>query len=93
MDTEKFRLAVITKVYHIPANRDVAMHRHPGHDELFYCIKGSGFGVLKDREVPLSPGKVFVVPAGTMHSLKTESDLYVTSSLIPLADHPDFDTP
>lgn len=91
MDVDKFREAVVNRVYHIPAERKVALHQHPRHDELFYCVKGSGFGVLEGSEVPLSPGQVFIVPAGTMHTLRTDGNLYVTSSLIPLADDPRFE--
>ena len=91
MNVEKFKEAVINKVYYITANRRVVLHQHPKHDEVFYCVKGSGSGVLEDEEVALTPGKAFIVPAGTLHSLRTESDLYVTSNLIPLADDPEFD--
>lgn len=90
MDIEKFRQAVVNKVYHITAGQKVAMHQHPRHDEIFYCIQGSGFGVLEDGETALDQGRVFVVPAGTKHSLRTEGDLYVTSSLVPLAQDPSF---
>jgi mannose-6-phosphate isomerase-like protein (cupin superfamily) len=90
MNVEKFREAVINKVYHLVADSKVALHQHPKHDEVFYCIKGSGFGVLAHGEVALKPGKAFIVPAGTMHSLQTDTDLYVTSSLIPIADDPKF---
>jgi mannose-6-phosphate isomerase-like protein (cupin superfamily) len=60
------------------------MHKHDNHDEVFYCIKGEGFGVLEDREAELILGKAFIVPAGTMHSLRTDSALYVSSFLIPV---------
>ena len=90
MNVEKFRLAVVTKVYHIPAARKVPLHQHPKHDEVFYCIAGSGFGVLENSQVELTPGRAFIVPAKTLHSLRTDEDLYVTSFLIPLADDPAF---
>jgi mannose-6-phosphate isomerase-like protein (cupin superfamily) len=86
MNIEKFKQAVVTKVYHIPADRKVPLHQHAKHDEVFYCIRGEGFGVLADREVELRPGQAFIVRAGTMHALRTDGDLYVTSMLIPLAD-------
>ena len=35
----------------------VPLHKHDTKDEIFYCIKGSGFGVLEDREVGLTVGK------------------------------------
>ncbi len=91
MNVEKFKEAVINKVYHITSNRKVPLHQHPKHDEVFYCVKGPGSGVLENREVALIRGKAFIVPAGTLHSLRTDSDLYVTSSLIPKADDPEFD--
>lgn len=90
MDTEKFRQAVVTKVYQLGPDRKVPLHQHPRHDEVFYCIKGAGYGVLEHSEVELTPGKAFIVPAGTMHSLRTDSELCVTSSLIPLATDPAF---
>jgi len=56
------------------------------HDERFYCVKGNGFGVLEGSKVELTVGKVFIVPAGTMHSMETDSDIYVGSFLIPIAE-------
>jgi hypothetical protein len=47
-------------------------------------FKGTWFGVLEDSEVPLIPGKAFIVPAETMHTLRSDDDLYVSSFLIPV---------
>ncbi len=90
MNVEKFKEAVVHNVYHIPAGHKVPLHKHARHDEVFYCVEGSGFGVLENSELPLTAGKVFIVPAGTMHALRSDDHLYVTSSLIPLADDPNF---
>ncbi|MFC1809687.1 hypothetical protein ACFL3D_06220 [Candidatus Omnitrophota bacterium] len=54
--------------------------------KIFYCIKGSGFGVLEDGEIELNVGKAFIVQSGTMHSLRSERDLYVSSFLVPVVD-------
>ena len=86
MDIEQYRQAIVTKVYRLGPERKVPLHKHPKHDEVFYCVKGAGFGVLEDSETPLSPGAAFIVRAGTMHSLRTETALVVTSFLIPPAD-------
>lgn len=83
MDIESIKSAIVTNVYHIESGKKVALHKHDKHDEIFYCIAGEGFGVLEDKELELNVGKVFNVSAGTMHALRTESDLYVTSFLIP----------
>jgi quercetin dioxygenase-like cupin family protein len=84
MDLEKVREAIVTRVYQIPADKKVPLHRHPQHDEIFYCIKGEGYGVLEDGETPLAVGKAFIVPAGVMHALRSDSELYVSSFLVPV---------
>jgi quercetin dioxygenase-like cupin family protein len=86
MDLENIKSSIVNNVYHIPSDKKVALHNHPKHDEVFYCIKGEGFGVLEDSEIELSVGKAFIVPAGVLHSLRSNSDLYVTSFLIPAVE-------
>ncbi|MEW6697582.1 MAG: hypothetical protein AB1341_09585 [Bacillota bacterium] len=39
--------------------------------------------MLEDSEIELTVGKAFIVPAGTMHSLISDEDLYIASFLIP----------
>lgn len=85
MDLENIKSSISTNVYHIPSDKKVPLHQHPKHDEVFYCIKGEGFGVLADGEEKLEAGKAFIVPAGTMHALRSDSEMYVTSFLIPKA--------
>ncbi len=83
MNLDETKQAIVTNVYHITKGQKVALHRHPKHDEIFYCIKGDGFGVREEGEEELSVNKAFIVMAGTMHSLRSDSDLYVASFLIP----------
>ncbi len=86
MDLNSIKESIVTKVYHVRSDTKVPLHKHAEQDEIFYCIKGSGFEVLEEREVELNIGKVFIVPAGTMHSLRLEGNFYVGSFLVPLAD-------
>lgn len=86
MDLESYKESIVNAVYHLTADRKVPLHKHIGKDEIFYCVKGAGFGVLEDSEVELTVGKAFIVPAGVMHSLRTDDNLYVTSFLIPVMD-------
>ncbi|ELC8442650.1 cupin domain-containing protein [Clostridium perfringens] len=86
MNLEKIKESIVTNVYHIPEDKKVPLHKHAKHDEIFYCIKGEGFGVLEDREVELTVGKAFIVPAGEMHALRSDSNLYVSSFLIPVVE-------
>jgi mannose-6-phosphate isomerase-like protein (cupin superfamily) len=83
VDTEAIKANIQVHVHHIPAGRNVPLHKHSDSDEVFYCIGGSGFGVFEDRDLKLEVGQTFVVPAGTMHAMKTDSEIYVCSFLIP----------
>ncbi|HEX3043145.1 MAG TPA: cupin domain-containing protein [Bacillota bacterium] len=83
MDTEAIKAMIKTNVHHIVAGRTVPLHKHADSDEVFYCIAGEGFGVLEDRDVRLEVGQTFIVPAGTMHALKTDSEIYVCAFQIP----------
>ena len=86
MDLQLFKDSIVVKVYHIDSNRKVPLHKHPKHDEVFYCVQGNGFGVLEGSKVELTVGKTFIVSAGTLHSMETDSDIYVSSFLIPVAE-------
>lgn len=86
MDLDAIKEAIVTNVYHIPSDKKVPLHKHADKDEVFYCIKGSGFGVLEDSEVELNVGVSFIVPAGTMHSVRSDDEVYVAAILIPVVD-------
>ena len=86
MDKDAVKESIVTKVYHLTSETKVPLHQHAEQDEVFYCIKGSGFGVLADGETELTVGQAFIARAGTMHSLRTDGDLYVGSFLIPVIE-------
>lgn len=84
MDTQSIMEAIVKNVYHINSSSKIALHKHDKRDEIFYCMSGNGYGVLEDSEVELTIGKAFIVPAGVMHSLRTDSDLVVASFMLPV---------
>ena len=86
MDLNAIKEAIVTNVYHVTSETKVPLHKHDEKDEIFYCIKGSGFGVLENREIELTVGKEFIVKSGIMHSLRSDEDLYVSSFLIPVVE-------
>jgi mannose-6-phosphate isomerase-like protein (cupin superfamily) len=86
MDLDSIKESIVKNVYHIPSDLKVPLHKHAEQDEIFYCIKGSGFGVLEDREVELNVGSSFIVPAGIMHSVRSDDEVYVAAILIPVVD-------
>lgn len=54
--------------------------------KFFGYIKGSGFGVLEDREIKLDVGETFIARAGTLHSLRSDGDLSVNAFPVPAVD-------
>ena len=42
-------------------------HSHPETDDFFYVVSGTLTIQLRDRDVELGPGQVFVVPQGVEH--------------------------
>lgn len=86
MDLKSIKEDIVKNMYHLTADKKVPLHQHAEKDEIFYCMKGSGFGVLEDREVELKVGQAFIVRAGVMHSLRTDEELYVSSFLVPVLD-------
>lgn len=52
-------------------------HSHPDTDELFLIIYGTLNIQLRDRDVVLKPGDVFVVPRGVEHCPKAEQEVGV----------------
>ena len=86
MELKNISESIEVKVYHITPEMKVPLHDHKDKDEIFYCIKGSGFGVLSDSQVELTVGKAFIVRAGKKHSLRTDDNLHVTSFIVPVVD-------
>ena len=84
VDLNLLKESIVTKVHHLTSDNKVPLHKHEKQDEIFYCIKGSGFGVLEDEEVELTVGESFIVPAGTMHSLRSDTEIYVCAFLVPV---------
>ena len=86
MDKEFIKSKIKTNVYQITSEGNVALHKHQKYDEVFYCIKGEGFGVLESEEKKLTVGDAFIVKENRMHSLRSDSEMWVTSFLIPVVD-------
>ena len=47
-------------------------HAHENEDELFLVLEGSLVMHLRDREVPLETGDMFIVPRGVEHNPVSE---------------------
>jgi quercetin dioxygenase-like cupin family protein len=70
---------------HIPPGTCQAAHTHPSL-RAGLVFRGEGHCATDERSIELSPGQIFVIQAGGLHSFHTAS-----SSLLVLAYHPDSD--
>jgi mannose-6-phosphate isomerase-like protein (cupin superfamily) len=46
---------------------NVAKHMHPNTNEIQYILEGTGTIWLGDKEVPVKPGDLVIIPKGTPH--------------------------
>lgn len=52
-------------------------HTHPDTDDFFLVLKGRLTIRLRDREVALGPGELFVVPRGVEHQPYAEEECHL----------------
>ena len=52
-------------------------HSHADTDDFFMVLKGRLAIQLRDRDVVLNPGEVFVVPKGVEHCPKADEECHV----------------
>lgn len=71
---------------YIPPGTAQTQHTHPSL-RAGVIVSGTGMCCTPERNVPLTPGTVFVIPAETAHSFHTRE-----SALRVIAWHPDSDT-
>jgi mannose-6-phosphate isomerase-like protein (cupin superfamily) len=55
------------KIFLARAKGDFVWHSHPETDDLFLVLDGHLTIELRDRDVELGPGELFVVPRGVEH--------------------------
>ena len=52
-------------------------HHHEAEDELFLVVKGRLVIKLRDRDVVLEPGELFIVPRGVEHKPVAEEEVHM----------------
>ena len=52
-------------------------HSHPDTDDLFLVLAGKLTIQLRDRDVELGPGELFVVPRGVEHCPRADDEAHV----------------
>lgn len=61
----------------VKAQGEFVWHKHDETDDLFLVLKGNLTIKLRDREVNLGPGELFVVPKGIEHCPMAKEEVHV----------------
>jgi mannose-6-phosphate isomerase-like protein (cupin superfamily) len=61
----------------VKAQGEFNWHSHPDTDDFFLVLKGRMTIKLRDRDVHLSAGEMFVVPRGVEHCPVAEEEVHV----------------
>jgi mannose-6-phosphate isomerase-like protein (cupin superfamily) len=66
-----------SKIQVAKARGEFVWHSHPDTDDFFLVVTGRLTIQLRDRDVELGPGELFVVPAGVEHCPRAEPEAHV----------------
>ncbi len=61
----------------VKAQGEFVWHSHPDTDDFFLVLAGRLTIQLRDRDVVLDPGELFVVPRGVEHCPKADDETHV----------------
>jgi mannose-6-phosphate isomerase-like protein (cupin superfamily) len=65
------------KLQVVKADGEFVWHKHEETDDFFLVLKGRLTIQLRDRDVVLGEGELFVVPRGVEHCPKAEAEAHV----------------
>ena len=65
------------KLVVVKADGEFVWHKHDDTDDFFLVLKGHLTIQLRDREVDLSEGELFVVPRGAEHCPKADEEAHI----------------
>jgi mannose-6-phosphate isomerase-like protein (cupin superfamily) len=65
------------KLMVVKVDGEFVWHKHDDTDDFFLVLSGKLTIQLRDRDVELGPGELFVVPKGVEHCPKAEEETHV----------------
>jgi mannose-6-phosphate isomerase-like protein (cupin superfamily) len=65
------------KLVVVKVKGEFVWHSHPDTDDFFLVLSGRLTIQLRDRDVELGPGELFVVPPGVEHCPKADEETHV----------------
>ena len=64
-----------------------AAHLHEDFDEIYYCLEGEGQLFIDGLEYPFTPHSFYLMPTGSIHSLKARTRLRLLCICCPGYTH------
>lgn len=61
---------ITCEVYYFKPNQDLAMHRHPNGEQIFFFLKGSGVMTVEEKVHNVHTGCTVFVKANEWHGIK-----------------------
>jgi quercetin dioxygenase-like cupin family protein len=75
-------------ITYIKAGQFIPVHS-PSTDLIFAVFTGTGTAFAGNREVPLNPGSILVVPGGEKRGIRAERDMEALHLVSPVPDDSD----
>jgi mannose-6-phosphate isomerase-like protein (cupin superfamily) len=66
-----------SKIQVVKVKGEFTWHSHPDTDDFFLVLDGSLVIQLRDRDVRLGPGELFVVPRGIEHRPRADEETHL----------------
>tara|TARA_B100000287_G_scaffold20421_1_gene20396 strand:+ start:312 stop:644 length:333 start_codon:yes stop_codon:yes gene_type:complete len=74
LDNTKLNNLVVSKTILHP-KKNTTGHNHPGQEEVYHFISGTGYIILGDKQISVNAGDIVLIPDGYFHQVWNTSEI------------------
>ena len=74
LDNTKLNNLVVSKTILHPG-KNTTGHNHPGQEEVYHFISGTGYIVVGDKEISVDAGDIVLIPDAYFHKVWNTSEI------------------
>ena len=74
LDNTKLKNLVVSKTILHPL-KNTTGHNHPGQEEVYHFISGTGYIVVGDKEISVEAGDIVLIPDAYFHKVWNTSEI------------------
>ena len=74
LDNTSLKNLVVSKTILHPG-KNTTGHNHPGQEEVYHFISGTGYIVVGDREISVEAGDIVLIPDAYFHKVWNTSEI------------------